>query len=120
VKVYRTDLQGEIHITSDGGTYRIETQKVAPLAAIFVGRVTAGGSRSPSTSPTSSNSTTVKPAPPGNATASGSIIGNKNSKKYHLPNCPGYTQTLEKNRVYFKSAEEAEAAGFTKAGNCPK
>jgi deoxyribonuclease-1 len=50
----------------------------------------------------------------------GAIIGNKNSKKYHLPNCPGYTQTLEKNRVYFKSAEEAEAAGFTRAGNCPK
>jgi beta-lactamase superfamily II metal-dependent hydrolase len=121
VKVYRTDLQGEIHITSDGSTYKIETQKVAPLAEIFVGRVSKGDSRSPSTSPTPSNSaTTPKPAPQSEPAVPGAIIGNKNSKKYHLPNCPGYTQTLEKNRVYFKSAEEAEAAGFTKAGNCPK
>ncbi|HEX8649625.1 MAG TPA: thermonuclease family protein [Pyrinomonadaceae bacterium] len=46
------------------------------------------------------------------------IIGNKNSKKYHLANCPGYNQVSEKNRVTFKSAEEAEAAGYTKASNC--
>jgi endonuclease YncB( thermonuclease family) len=50
----------------------------------------------------------------------GQVIGNKNSKKYHLPGCPGYTQTAEKNRVYFKTAAEAEAAGYTKAGNCNK
>jgi endonuclease YncB( thermonuclease family)/methylphosphotriester-DNA--protein-cysteine methyltransferase len=49
-----------------------------------------------------------------------SVIGNKNSKKYHLSNCPGYNQVSEKNRVIFKSAEEAEAAGYTKAGNCRK
>lgn len=46
------------------------------------------------------------------------IIGNKNSKKYHLSNCPGYNQVSEKNRVIFKSAQEAEAAGYTRAGNC--
>ena len=46
------------------------------------------------------------------------IIANKNSKKYHLANCPGYKQVSEKNRVAFKSAEEAEAAGYTRAVNC--
>jgi beta-lactamase superfamily II metal-dependent hydrolase len=121
VKVYRTDLQGEIHIISDGSTYQIVTQKRAPLEAIFVGRVSNGDSRSPTTTPTPSNITpTARPTPAGEPSTVGAIIGNKNSKKYHLPNCPGYTQTLEKNRVYFKSAEEAEAAGFTRAGNCPK
>jgi deoxyribonuclease I len=50
----------------------------------------------------------------------GQIIGNKTSKKYHLPGCPGYNQTAEKNRVYFKTAAEAETAGYTKAGNCNK
>jgi endonuclease YncB( thermonuclease family)/methylphosphotriester-DNA--protein-cysteine methyltransferase len=48
----------------------------------------------------------------------GPVIGNKNSKKYHLTNCPGYKQVSEKNRVAFKSAEEAEAAGYTRASNC--
>jgi endonuclease YncB( thermonuclease family)/methylphosphotriester-DNA--protein-cysteine methyltransferase len=46
------------------------------------------------------------------------VIGNKNSKKYHLTNCPGYKQVSEKNRVTFKSGEEAEAAGYTRASNC--
>jgi endonuclease YncB( thermonuclease family)/methylphosphotriester-DNA--protein-cysteine methyltransferase len=54
------------------------------------------------------------PAPP-----EGTIIGNKNSKKYHRPDCPGYRDMSEKNRAFFKSVEEAEAAGYKRAGNCP-
>jgi deoxyribonuclease-1 len=50
----------------------------------------------------------------------GIIIGNENSKKYHLQGCPGYSQLREKKRVLFKTAAEAEAAGYTKAGNCRK
>jgi endonuclease YncB( thermonuclease family)/methylphosphotriester-DNA--protein-cysteine methyltransferase len=53
------------------------------------------------------------PAPP-----EGTIIGNKNSKKYHRPDCPGYRDMSEKNRVFFKTVEEAEAAGYKRAGNC--
>ena len=50
--------------------------------------------------------------------ATGEIIGNKNSKIYHKPGCPGYNSVSEKNQVRFKNAEEAEAAGFKRAGNC--
>ncbi len=49
----------------------------------------------------------------------GTIIGNKTSRKYHRPDCPGYRDMAEKNRVFFKSVAEAEAAGFKRAGNCP-
>jgi endonuclease YncB( thermonuclease family) len=49
----------------------------------------------------------------------GTVIGNKQSKKYHRPDCPGYRDMAEKNRVFFKSVEEAEAAGYKRAGNCP-
>jgi endonuclease YncB( thermonuclease family)/methylphosphotriester-DNA--protein-cysteine methyltransferase len=48
----------------------------------------------------------------------GTIIGNRQSKKYHRPDCPGYRDMAEKNRVFFKSVEEAEAAGYKRAGNC--
>ena len=54
------------------------------------------------------------PAPP-----EGTIIGTKTSKKYHRPDCPGYRDMAEKNRVFFKTVEEAEAAGYKRAGNCP-
>jgi len=45
----------------------------------------------------------------------GNVVGNKNTKVYHLP---GDKSALpaEKNRVYFKSAKEAEAAGYHRAG----
>ena len=49
----------------------------------------------------------------------GTIIGNKSSKKYHRPDCPGYRDMAERNRVFFKTVEEAEAAGYRRAGNCP-
>jgi endonuclease YncB( thermonuclease family)/methylphosphotriester-DNA--protein-cysteine methyltransferase len=54
------------------------------------------------------------PAPP-----EGTIIGNISSKKYHRPDCPGYRDMAEKNRAFFKTVEEAEAAGYKRAGNCP-
>jgi deoxyribonuclease-1 len=60
------------------------------------------------------------PAPQIISTAStGTIIGNKNSNVYHLPNgCPSYDKVATKNQITFGSESEAEAAGFRKAGNC--
>ena len=47
------------------------------------------------------------------------IIGNRNSKVYHLPEgCPSYDQVSERNIVPFQSVGDAEAAGYRKAGNC--
>jgi micrococcal nuclease len=50
----------------------------------------------------------------------GGIVGNRNSKIYHLPNCPDYSKVSERNRVPFKTEAEAQAAGYRKARNCPK
>jgi endonuclease YncB( thermonuclease family)/methylphosphotriester-DNA--protein-cysteine methyltransferase len=63
--------------------------------------------------------TSVQSTPASSVAATGEIIGNKNSKIYHRPNCPGYTSVSEKNQVRFKSVAEAEAAGFRVAKNCP-
>lgn len=52
-------------------------------------------------------------------TTSGGIVGNSNSRIYHWPGCPNYSQIAPSNRVAFASAEEAEAAGFRAAKNCP-
>jgi micrococcal nuclease len=57
----------------------------------------------------------VKPT----TTATEQIIGNRNSKIYHLPACPDYNKVSERNRVPFKTEAEAQAAGFRKAKNCP-
>ncbi len=54
------------------------------------------------------------------SSATGRIIGNKNSQIYHLSNCPDYSKSAEKNRVYFETEAEAQRAGYRKARNCPQ
>lgn len=46
-------------------------------------------------------------------------VGSKNSDKYHLLWCSGAKRITEENKVFFKSKEEAESAGYKPAGNCP-
>ena len=47
------------------------------------------------------------------------FVGNKRSKIFHWPDCPGYGAVKAKNRVPFSSREEAEAKGYRAARNCP-
>jgi hypothetical protein len=47
------------------------------------------------------------------------VHGNKNSKIYHLPTCPGYAGMNPASRVTFPTEAEAQQAGYRRAGNCP-
>ena len=89
---YRNDLQGTIICTSDGETVSFSTEK----------------NESVQTNPT----VTTTPEP----NDVGEYIGNKNSKKFHLPTCKNLP--AEKNRVFFDSRQEAVDAGFDPCGNC--
>lgn len=86
ITTYRTDLQGHIVCRSDGTDVRFETVKQAAV-----------------TNPTEPISTDV-------------FIGNRSSKKLHLPSCSGLP--VEHNRVEFDDYDRAIAAGYTPCGNC--
>lgn len=47
--------------------------------------------------------------------ARGRIIGNIKSHIYHLPGNYGYNKVAEKNRIYFRTEDEAREAGYRKA-----
>ncbi len=54
---------------------------------------------------------------PGMTTAiTGGVVGNKNSHVYHLPGDKGALPAPQ-NRVYFRTAAQAEAAGYHRAGS---
>lgn len=59
-------------------------------------------------------------APPSaKAVAGDVIIGNRNSRVYHLPQgCPSYVKVAPKNQENFSNQSAAIAAGYRKAGNC--
>ena len=88
VKVYRTDLQGDIIMSSDGENITVTTQKNENIQT---------------------NETAVE-------YAEGIYIGNKNTKKLHKPDCR--TLPAEKNRIYFSSRDEAIDSGFSPCSNC--
>ena len=49
----------------------------------------------------------------------GSFVGSKNGTKYHYPWCSGAQRIQPANLIWFSSKKEAEAMGYTPAGNCP-
>lgn len=67
-----------------------------------------------------SSTTTIRPlvSRPLNQVANGQIIGNKKSMIYHSPGCRDYDKVSEKNRVHFRTAQDAERAGYRAARNC--
>ena len=95
VKVYRNDLQGDIVCSSDGKSISFTTTK----------------NESVQTNPTVV--VTPEAEEPDDV---GEYIGNKNSKKFHLPTCKNLP--AEKNRIYFDSRQAAVDAGQSPCGNC--
>ena len=88
VKVYRTDLQGDIIIRSDGINLTVETKRNADIQ----------------TNPTE------------HIVDEFSYIGNINSKKFHRLNC--HTLPAEHNRVHLETREHAIDNGYDPCGNC--
>jgi hypothetical protein len=58
-------------------------------------------------------------AAPVTVSGNGAVHGNKKSKIYHLPDCPGYAGMNPVSVVMFASEADAQAAGYRKAKNCP-
>jgi len=70
-------------------------------------------------SPSSFMANTAAVAAPTTESAStGTFVASKNGTKYYLPTCAGALKISEENKVWFKTAEEANGKGYTKAANC--
>lgn len=89
VKVYRTDLNGTIIMTSDGRSITVECSDGKPGSVSQVR--------------TKSQEEIL-------------YIGNKNSMIFHIKDCKNLP--LEKNRIYFKSKDEALNQGYSPCANC--
>lgn len=95
VKVYRTDLQGDIIAVSDGDNITFTTMRNENIQT---------------------NETITEKADTSAVDTETSYIGNVNTKKFHRPTC--YTLPAEKNRVILSSRDEAINAGYSPCGNC--
>ena len=55
---------------------------------------------------------------PATVSGNGEVHGNKKSRIYHLPNCPGYASMNPTSIVVFANEAAAERAGYRRAKNC--
>ena len=53
------------------------------------------------------------------AAKSGSYVASKSGTVYYASWCSGISRIREENKVWFQTKEEASAAGFRPAKNCP-
>lgn len=104
-KIYRTDLNGTVVVTTNGKTYSVNTQK--------------GGSsvvQQPSVPvvPVVTQSEPVQQQ----QVSTGKYIGSKESNKYHDPNC-GYAKSItQENKIWFEDATDAKTHGYVPCGIC--
>jgi competence protein ComEC len=93
-KVYGTDVNGNISITTDGKAYtvRLENQALPP--------------------PPPPAQTEPSPLP------TGKYVGSINSNVYHYPSCRYVEQIHPENLVWFASAAEAQAKGYRPCKVC--
>lgn len=108
VKVYRTDLQGDIYCTSDGTSVTISVEMNANADTLSAPTV--------ETQPAE-----TKPAETTPAVSPGSqdYIGNKNTKKFHYPTCSSVKKMKEANKYYYTGTREGIIAqGYEPCGNC--
>ncbi len=66
--------------------------------------------------PNTQPKTTATPAAPKDQNQ---FVASKNGTRYYLSTCSGVSRIKPENIISFESREAAEAAGFTKAANCP-
>ncbi|MGI5824614.1 MAG: MBL fold metallo-hydrolase [Bacillota bacterium] len=88
-ELYRTDLLGDIIISSDGKDITFNAAGTIPAK---------------------------KHSKDGGLAGDVNYIGNQNSKKFHLPSCGNLP--AEENRTYFNSRDAALKAGYSACGGC--
>lgn len=115
VKVYRTDLQGNIICTSDGKSVSFSVERnadadtLAPQSSSQSANQSASSSPAPTTEPDDNNS----------ATSGASYIINTNTKKFHYPDCSSVKQMKESNKQeYSGSRDELISMGYDPCGRC--
>ena len=119
VKVYRTDLQGDVICTSDGKTVSFSVARNADadtLASVGPNSTQSGGNTG-----TTQPEQTVPPSQeePTNAPVGTDYILNTNTHKFHYPGCSSVKQMAEKNKQSFTGTrDEVIAMGYDPCGRC--
>ena len=110
VKVFRTDMQGDIYCTSDGKTVKMSVEKNANADTL------TNPVKVVETKPVETEAPKDDPVQPSVGT---DYVLNTNTKKFHYPSCSSVKRMSEKNKAFYNGTrEEVIAMGYDPCGNC--
>lgn len=119
--LYRTDLQGDVTVSSrDGQPWQVFTEQLGPV----VSEPSHGAGPAKAPGPATVRPTlpdAVRPAPAAAAAispASQRLVASANSKLFHKPDCPAAARISPKNLLTFTSRAVAVQSGRQPAGDC--
>ena len=123
VKVYRTDMQGDIIAVSDGKTVTITTKKNKDAVTNPTESEKSDNKNGSNSADTYQSANTAASAYQSGNTATDNTahdyIGNKNSMKFHYPECTAAGKMKESNKIYLHcTREKAIADGYTPCRQC--
>lgn len=84
------------------------------LTSFGLGRLSAQQEQVPAVKVLYDNTLNTQPT----LNLNGTVVASKKGSKYHYPWCSGAQTMNEKNKIWFDSTADAQAAGYTPAGNC--
>lgn len=117
--LHRTDVHGDIVVTSDGTNINIQPSKnesANPYEYLPIEKDVDSNSQEQSISATNNNFTN-RVSSETNVTTT--YILNTNTKKFHYPFCGSVHKMKEKNKKAFDGTrDQAIAAGYSPCGNC--
>ena len=108
-KVYRTDLDGNIVVTTDGQSYSVSTGKQSWTTTGTAPKSTASAV---AWTDTAAASTTAA------SSSQGPFVGSSKSDKYHYTSCSSAKNIKPANLVTFSSSADARAQGYVPCGRC--
>ena len=118
VKTFRTDIQGDIHCTSDGSTVSFDCEKNADADVFSIVGGYASWVASQRTTE-QENSTKEEKDIDSSAPSVHEYVANTNTGKFHYPNCTSVGKMKEKNKAFISGThDELISMGYSPCGNC--
>lgn len=123
VTVYRTDLHGDIYVTSDGSSVSVTSDRVSREEEVYVSGARTDVTATPAvSSPDPAPSPTAEPkteSDDNKVSFEVTYILNTNTRKFHFPSCGSAARIKESNRSETsESRDELMARGYSPCGNC--
>lgn len=122
VKVYRTDMQGDVICTSDGAKVSFSVERNAgadTLASAGAGSIQADSAQDSGQQSESSSAATEPEASASPVPAGIDYILNTNTHKFHYPGCSSVKRMAERNKQFYTGTrDEVIDMGYDPCGRC--